>query len=429
MHRDVLRTTTSANLVGLAVTRLPMIMLVLVASWGCSQLLDFSEVTGGEDGAGAQGGLGGGSGFDAGGAGATGDGGCEKGSLQCEGQCVDISKDPEHCGECQRSCGGGECKASACQPFVVGSLPGCHSVIPDEAAGSAYVTRWRSDVDKDQGGVYRIDLSSGKATPVGLGQAGAAWLVKVGSVLYWSNEIAPRGIWAFDLKQPSQGTTQLYPEAGDTTPRRPFGLAVADGNVYFADRGGAIGSVSAVNGVSFLYQNMTDKPLTLAVLDDWIYYTDHPTSLKEGDPPTHKVARLPRVKLGPAEAVLNKLHNPWGLQVSNLPDGSGKSFPNVFVSISKGAAIAKGTATGFKQSTVSNEENVPSPIGVDITLVGERLYWATRYGAGGSIQTYKLGEIGKATTLADTNHPVGLAHAGDFLYWCSFDFGLIRLRL
>lgn len=44
---------------------------------------------------------------------------CGPGLVICDGRCVDAVTDPEHCGVCGHSCGGGACKDGLCQTAVI----------------------------------------------------------------------------------------------------------------------------------------------------------------------------------------------------------------------------------------------------------------------------------------------------------------------
>lgn len=393
----------------------------------CGRLLDFSEVTGGSADAGAT--------ADA--AADTGTGGdsaanCSGGQTDCGGQCVDLATDKNHCGACNTDCGGGECTASKCQPFGLSKIE-CHSVATDDTGSFVYVTRYREPGSSD-GGVYKIDLKTGEATGMALGYAGAAWLVVAGNAVFWTTELIgssdrPQAVWRLDLSSSGATPTQLYPNSGDTTLRRPFGLSV-DGNfVYFADKNGAIGRAPLGGGGSeLLYTSLPGTPLNLDVLDPWIYYTELNTAPNTGA--VRRVPLVPATPPDPPEDVLPGLEGAWGVIARDLPLPDGGTRATVFASIAGGAVIAAANATGgFFTTTVSNQTGGAAPAGADITLVGDQLYWATRYGIGGSIQTYQLEAIGNATEFASSKEPIGIASVGDFLYWCSLKDGLTRARL
>ncbi|HMI92928.1 MAG TPA: hypothetical protein VK509_16245, partial [Polyangiales bacterium] len=52
---------------------------------------------------------------------------CRKGLSRCDGQCIDVERDPEHCGSCANDCGRLECRNGRCGPGVLR---------PDEDGGS-----------------------------------------------------------------------------------------------------------------------------------------------------------------------------------------------------------------------------------------------------------------------------------------------------
>ena len=51
---------------------------------------------------------------------------CRQGLSRCDGQCVDVERDPEHCGSCANDCGRLECRNARCGP----------GLRPDEDGGS-----------------------------------------------------------------------------------------------------------------------------------------------------------------------------------------------------------------------------------------------------------------------------------------------------
>ncbi len=393
----------------------------------CGRLLDFSEVTGGTADAGAN--------TDAdteAGTGGDAAANCTGGQTDCGGQCVDLASDKNHCGACNTDCGGGECSGSKCQPFGLSTIE-CHSVVPDDAGNFVYVTRYRGPGSAD-GGVYKVDLATGDSTGLALGYAGAAWLVLAGGAVFWTTELTgsndpPQAVWRLDLESSGATPTRVYPNAGDTTSRRPFGLSVDDSFVYFADKDGAIGRAPVAGGDSeLLYTNLPGTPLNLDVLGQWIYYTElNPTPTPDA---VRRVPLVPTSPPDPPEDVLPDLEGAWGVIARDLPAPEGGTRPNVFTSVAGGAVIATGKATtGFTTTTVSNQTGGSAPAGADITLIGDQLYWATRYGIGGSIQNYQLEVIGNATEFASSKEPIGIAAVGHFLYWCSLKDGLTRARL
>lgn len=109
--------------------------LALLGLWatGCPQLLDdnFESVPVGPDASlggagtgGVDGGADAGSGGTSGDAGAAGDGGdpcasCTASQTCCDGQCVDLSSDWQHCGSCDNSCPGTSCANNTCSSTCV----------------------------------------------------------------------------------------------------------------------------------------------------------------------------------------------------------------------------------------------------------------------------------------------------------------------
>lgn len=50
---------------------------------------------------------------------------CRPSLTRCGATCVDLRRDPAHCGECDNSCDGGVCQNSACREACAGDLSDC----------------------------------------------------------------------------------------------------------------------------------------------------------------------------------------------------------------------------------------------------------------------------------------------------------------
>lgn len=127
---------------------------VIVGAIGCGDEFDSggSNATGGSSGAGASG-----SGGSAGASGAAGNGGAA-------GCPSDLSSNPDHCGACDHSCLGGDCKGGKCQPAVI---------FENDAAVGGVGTL--ADIEIDDGYVFFTD--AGDLGSAGL--TGAVWRMKL----------------------------------------------------------------------------------------------------------------------------------------------------------------------------------------------------------------------------------------------------------
>ncbi len=415
-----------------------MIVPGLLTAAACSRLLDFSDVTGGAvdagddaaaDGSGGEGGAaaggssgaggsatgGGGSAGAGGSGGAGGSSGCAAALTDCGGTCVDTASDSEHCGMCNRSCGGGDCEASDCKPVRLGEEIGCHSVAIDGAGTYAYITRLAGG-----GGVYRVDLSTGTTTAVATGYAQSVWIELAGNAVFWTTEQMDGAVWKVEL---TSGATpvKVYPNSGDPTMRQPFGLTVADGFVYFADKTGVIGRIPEAGTTSEILYTGLGKLLTLDVLGSWIYYVERTADV---------VNRVPLMPPGSPQPILTSIEKPWGVIAREVTQEAGL-VTNVYASTQGGMVIAGGQTNGMFSTIRVTNGGVAMPGAAEIISVGDQLFWANRpiSTGGGSIQTYRLGALGNGTVVASAKRATGLAHADGFLYWCALDSGLVRLRL
>ncbi len=58
--------------------------------------------------------------------------GCRPGQYDCDGTCVDLTSDPEHCGRCERACAPGEvCNEGACASTCADGLTNCDGACVD----------------------------------------------------------------------------------------------------------------------------------------------------------------------------------------------------------------------------------------------------------------------------------------------------------
>lgn len=195
-------------------------------------------------GAGGDTGAGGHGGANGSGAGGSGAGGC--GTL-CGDHCVDLESDPDHCGDCDHDCLGGECLAGACQPVVLadapdanrlalttdflayttttgqvcrvglveGDEPECWSV----AAGNLSPTTHKSLVywtNEDAGTVNQLD-EDGNVAQIASGQVGPLGITTLDSDVYW---VAPDGLHRYSE---ANGAVLLAPQ------ERSFRRVATDG--------------------------------------------------------------------------------------------------------------------------------------------------------------------------------------------------------
>ena len=76
---------------------------------------------------------------------------CRSGFTSCNGACVDLATDPQHCGACDRDCGGDPCGASDCRPSGCGDFPDqCSSSCTDVTSDPLHCGRCDDPCDGDE---------------------------------------------------------------------------------------------------------------------------------------------------------------------------------------------------------------------------------------------------------------------------------------
>ncbi len=80
---------------------------------------------------------------------------CKPGFVLCDGLCVDLARDAEHCGSCGHSCGGAACKASKCSGEPAGDAG------PADGGKDGSAMPMGSDAGADGGSLYPPSVGKG----------------------------------------------------------------------------------------------------------------------------------------------------------------------------------------------------------------------------------------------------------------------------
>jgi hypothetical protein len=192
---------------------------------------------GGDDGGGTDGGTG---------DGGTGDGGgevCELPMLECEGECIDVSADPDNCGACNHVCASGICSNGHCE----GELSG-HIVAIGHDYQSYHLAMARVLGNAAALGEHRdlsIALYRGATPQPGVHTALGSGLSRIGRPYHWVTLPAPspNALVGVDV-------LLVEPQTGDGAAAEAAGAQWAVAIDSFLQRNGVVIVLEGAGGVS-----------------------------------------------------------------------------------------------------------------------------------------------------------------------------------
>jgi hypothetical protein len=158
------------------------------------------------------------------------DAGCA--GTYCDGICVDLQAEPDHCGRCNHACLGGGCAFGACQPYpihaAVGAAPA--QVVFDPSDDTVVWTDRRAT-----GAVLARKADRSQATlTVAANQSYPEALAVDGLGIYWASLQELSGPRTGDVRwaaKPLDGTAQA---ASPASARNPRSVVAAAGFVYWS---------------------------------------------------------------------------------------------------------------------------------------------------------------------------------------------------
>ena len=278
--------------------------------------------------------------------------GCEAGTVDCDGSCVQLSDNKLHCGQCGHDCLGGECFEGVCQPVLLASgiqkpygLVKDSSFIygtSDDAAGKLWKvsvdgcptpaicaslisttgTRYQDIAidtdalyftDKSADRVIRIEktgqnectLASSQQTPVGIAVDD--------EYVYWGAQTGDE-IWRAS-KSCGAGTP---PEVFVASTPSPQLVRLDSTGLYWTSLDGGQVSWASLDGTSTepVWSGTTpgDFMFGLAMDDQWVYWRDGHQFPDSG---TGRVARAPKDRSGGLEVLAEDQENPRYLAVDD----------------------------------------------------------------------------------------------------------------
>jgi len=324
----------------------------------------------------------------------------------CGTTCVDTQTSQNHCGQCDRSCGGGSCTAGVCQPIVIAS--GLDA--PYALAVSGNGVFWARNL------VLQSCPKASCVTPTSLTQGGEVTPPSMGSLGFYGNMMVADGANVFWINKGSASnytTIRKCAASGCTAAGAktlvdnytPIRQLTADAtNLYWVEHQGGAHKIalSASSGGQGISGTTTDSEVSIAVDATKVYVAS---------------SLIPAAGGGAYDCALtgcsgpkNILFSPAKLLAITGTTLVGTSSDKVIACTSSGCgAVPVELAAG--QTGVSA-----------ITADSVGVYWAIRgsgTAADGSIRMCKLPTCagGVRALAASQAAPVGIVVDGDFVYW------------
>ena len=315
---------------------------------------------------------------------------CSVGSeTACSGTCVDLATDPVNCGSCGRSCGGGTCLASLCQPITLASYPVANGPTSMVVDGSNVY--W---VNQNDGSVAKVPIAGGTATTLAAG-SGNAWQIAIDATnVYWSDSGSLKV-----SKVPLGGGSTTVLASGEIN---PVGIAVDGSNVYWTNYfGGTVRKAPIGGGSPTTLVSGQSNPTGMVVDATSVYWVNSPQN--------GVGSALMKAPLGGGSATLL---SPAECGPSNggiVLDGTSVYWVN-----NSGGTVKKLPLAGGTVTTLATGQDGPYRIALDATNV----YWTNQ--TGGTVMKAPIAG-GAATTIASgQNTPQGVAVDATSIYWTNW---------
>jgi len=315
---------------------------------------------------------------------------CDEVDTGCE---ADLRTDGNHCGECDRDCGGGDCLGGTCQPVQLANFQReAWSIGVDSTHvywTTAGGTGWNVQRVSKNGGTAQ-GLAGPSDSPASQGQ-----LVLDATHVYWANQDTGQ-----IRRMAKDGSGQELLAQGDI----PMGIAVDDAHVYWSNRKTTNGSVARVpksGGTSQVLASALSQPGILAIDADFVYWTGYGDGSVWRAPKT--VPATPKVLWNPnvGAAIAG-----WGIVVDDA-NVYWRSEPDLWWIPKTGT-----TATKLLE---------PQPHARFLALAGGSLFWGRKRATEVSFELVSLSTSSldaQPTVLAGGLGGVhGVTADDDYVYW------------
>jgi len=186
-----------------------------------------------------------------------------------DGECnANLASDPEHCGRCNRRCGGGACENGQCQPVTLAD----GIDFPQQLAVDATHLYWASFNDQV---IRRVKLD-GTGTPETLASAvvDAIGVARDGDDLFWSGR---EGVFRCRLSGGDGGPCTAQRVSNVRYSRNLF---VSNGALFFANESDVRRAAPTPAGPETVYGEPVAQPWSVAANAQFVYLTSSSRGLQ-----------------------------------------------------------------------------------------------------------------------------------------------------
>jgi hypothetical protein len=172
---------------------------------------------------------------------------------------VDLTRDPDNCGACGHSCGGGACVDSQCQPFAIATGQSAPNALTVDATSVYWTT--------SDGNVRKAPINGGQTTLLVSGQQDPWGIAVDATRVYWVNAMPSGQV----LSAPISGGT---PTVLADQQLRPFKLALNDGILYWTNNsGGAVMKLPVTGGSPIMLAARQGSPVAITTDGGRLYWS------------------------------------------------------------------------------------------------------------------------------------------------------------
>ena len=333
---------------------------------------------------------------------------CEGELRACDGRCVDLSGDAQHCGACGHGCMGGRCTRGACEPTVVAS----QQRGPLALAVDAENVYWGTWGDPGGGAIWSCRHDDDPCVPVRLADAQQPYVMTVDATNVY---VASNGNGAIGFVPRAGGSwTQLA--GGQVSPR---GIAVDGATVYWSKQGSPAGVLSCpltgCGGGPSPFVSVS-APWGIAITGGTLYAASNSSSAEVG---------------GVYACALGGCASPMKLVANRFIQNVAVDASHVYMtSFSDSGRIIRCPREGCPAPAIlADGRRMPDGIAVD----DQNVYWA-EWGWTGGVYTQGVGQIlscpitgcppgGPIVLASGQDQPRHIAVGAKAIYWTNYANG------